>query len=164
MYTCLFLPYLHFDSYKRLLRRRELIIKRLQHGRAHPVPDSVAKADSVELQVIWEFLGHDPPLNCRRTLDQFGYPSLRDTRGRDDDQMLYKLTKERVSPYGEKRDVYMHGESSRAGSDGSSNWHNQAVGRLPDAADEEAEEEVLNGNVLVVDQLWLWVLNNRNKS
>jgi len=47
--------------------------------------------------VIWQFLGHDPPINCRRTLDQFGYPSLLDTRARDDDQMLYKMTKQRFA-------------------------------------------------------------------
>ena len=47
--------------------------------------------------MIWQFLGHDPPINCRRTLDQFGYPSLLDTRARDDDQMLYKMTKQRFA-------------------------------------------------------------------
>jgi hypothetical protein len=82
---CLFLPYLHFDSYKRVIRRRNVILQRLRRGRARPIPEEIAKSDSTELQVIWEFLGHDPPMNCRRTLDQYGYPSLRDTRGRDDD-------------------------------------------------------------------------------
>jgi hypothetical protein len=139
-------------------------LKRLRNGRAHPVPDSVTKSDSLELQVIWEYLGHDPPLNCRRTLDQYGYPSLRDTRSRDDDQMLYKLTKDRMYLPGQQRDLYSQWSSNRTSSDrsGGSSWRAQ----LPrPATDEDAEkppeEKVLNGNVLMVDQLWLWVIDQR---
>src|SRR5271169_1720522 len=87
---CLYLPYLHFDTYKVLVKRRALLKRRIKQGRSRPVPQSVAKLESLEFRVIWQFLGHDPPINCRRTLDQFGYPSLLDTRARDDDQMLYK--------------------------------------------------------------------------
>jgi hypothetical protein len=89
---CLFLPLLHWDTYKVLVKRRALIKRRIKQGRSRPVPQSVAKLQSLELRVIWQFLGHDPPINCRRTLDQFGYPSLLDTRARDDDQMLYKMS------------------------------------------------------------------------
>jgi hypothetical protein len=89
---CLFLPLLHWDTYKALVKRRTLIKRRINQGRSRPVPQSVAKLESLELRVIWQFLGHDPPINCRRTLDQFGYPSLVDTRARDDDQMLYKMS------------------------------------------------------------------------
>ncbi|KAK2616940.1 hypothetical protein QQS21_000029 [Conoideocrella luteorostrata] len=166
MFTCLFLPYLHFDSYKRLIRRRDLIIERLCQGRAHPVPENVAKSDSLELQVIWEYLGHDPPINCRRTLDQYEFPSLRDTRSRDDDQMLYKLTKERTPPPDQKGAfLYKQGSSniaiSESGSSqrssGGSSWRERILGRN---GDDGEEEKVLNGNVLMVDQLWLWVIQS----
>ncbi|PHH60218.1 hypothetical protein CDD82_2330 [Ophiocordyceps australis] len=50
----LFLPYLHFDTYKRLLRRRQVIQRRLSRARARPVPLDVAASESLELQVIWE--------------------------------------------------------------------------------------------------------------
>lgn len=100
----LYLPYLHFDTYKALVKRRTLIKRRIKQGRSRPVPQSVAKLDSLESKVIWQFLGHDPPLNCRRTLDQFGYPSLLDTRARDDDQMLYKMTKRRNDIYPDKEE------------------------------------------------------------
>lgn len=161
MFTCLFLPYLHFDSYKRLIRRRDMIIQRLNHGRARPIPEHVSKSDSLELQVIWEYLGHDPPINCRRTLDQYGYPSLRDTRSRDDDQMLYKLTKERVYFPGQQRDLNTQGSSSRPGSDGGGSWRERVGGQVgSDTEGDELKEDVLNGNVLMVDQLWLWVLNS----
>ena len=164
---CLFLPYLHFDSYKRLIRRRNVILRRLNRGRARPIPEDIAKSDSTELQVIWEFLGHDPPINCRRTLDQYGYPSLRDTRGRDDDQMLYKLTKERIGGYGseEHRGMYAHSTNSRSASYGSgSSWKERMAG-LENMESEEGEDDgILNGNVLMVDQLWLWVIHSREYS
>lgn len=162
---CLFLPYLHFDSYKRLIRRRNLILERLCRGRAQPTPEDIAKSDSMELQVIWEFLGHDPPVNCRRTIDQYGYPSLRDTRGRDDDQMLYKLTKQRESHHGDSsRDMYAHSSTSRAGSYGSGgSWREKmtGLGGIQDDTNIPEEDKVLNGNVLMVDQMWLWVIQPR---
>lgn len=162
---CLFLPYLHFDSYKRLIRRRQLILERLGRGRAQPTPEDIAKVDSIELQVIWEFLGHDPPINCRRTLDQYGYPSLRDTRARDDDQMLYKLTKERDHMHGEgSSNMYAHSSSSRQGSYGSGRSWRERTGGLGNAPEEPSAEidadKVLNGNVLMVDQMWLWVIQS----
>ncbi|KAI9149579.1 Protein SERAC1 [Paramyrothecium foliicola] len=163
MYTCLFLPYLHFDTYKRLVRRRELILERIHQGRSRPIPEHVAKSDSLELQVIWEYLGHDPPLNCRRTIDQYGYPSLRDTRPRDDDQMLYKLTKERVSMPGHRRGLFSDESSGRAASDRTGgSWKDHLIGNIGnDGGDVPEEEKLLDGNVLVVDQLWLWVINSR---
>ncbi|RSM19849.1 hypothetical protein CDV31_001207 [Fusarium ambrosium] len=156
IYTCLFLPYLHFDSYKRLIRRRELILERLSHGRAHPVPESVAKSDSLETQVIWEFLGYDPPLNTRRTLDQYGYPSLRDTRSRDDDQMLYKLTKERTCLPGLGPGLQGQVSDSSAGSGSRKSKASSQDGEN----EEDPEDVILNGNVLMVDQLWLWAIDS----
>ena len=161
IYTCLFLPYLHFDSYKRLLRRRELILERLQHGRVRPIPEFVAKSDSLELQVIWEHLGRDPPINCRRTLDQFGYPSLRDTRSRDDDQMLYKLTKERTCVPNAQVGMYGQGSSTSAGTGGTGSRRSRPESDKSENSDDEEPDEVLNGNVLMVDQLWLWAIDSR---
>ncbi|KJZ73934.1 hypothetical protein HIM_06602 [Hirsutella minnesotensis 3608] len=170
MYTCLFLPYLHFDSYKRLIRRRNLISMRLGYARARPVPETVAKSDLLELQVIWEYLGHDPPINCRRSLDQFAYPSLRDTRSRDDDQMLYKLTKDRgcVDPESEaNRDLRTQGSSAGTSSDKagsassttSKGWRERLMRKTGgNVLDVPEEDLVRNGNVLMIDQLWLWVL------
>ncbi|KAF4120659.1 putative serine esterase (DUF676) [Geosmithia morbida] len=159
---CLFLPYLHFDSYKRLIRRRELIFQRLSSGRAHPVPEDVAKTDSIELQVIWEYLGYDPPVNCRRSLDQFGYPALGDTRGRDDDQMLYKLTKERDCRYGQYHgDVYTYSLNSRVGTNGSHGSWGDELAELERIQEQNdgPRDGVRNGNVLMVDQLWLWAVD-----
>jgi len=45
----MYLPYLHFDSYKAIVRRRTLIKRRIKQGRSRPVPQSVAKLDSLEV-------------------------------------------------------------------------------------------------------------------
>jgi hypothetical protein len=174
----IFLPYLHFDTYRALLRRRALISKRLRQGRARPVPQAVARLESPELQVIWEYLGHDPPVNCRRTLDQYGYPSLHDTRPRDDDQMLYKMTKERiveeedllvVEPSRKKRKQGRAPTAALSGGQSEQDGgHAEVQGNelfTDTGSDEETDDkdlddarEALNGNVLMVDQLWMWAI------
>lgn len=182
---CLYLyfPFLHFDTYSTLIKRRDIIGKRLAQGRSKPVPLAVASNASLEQRVIWEFLGHDPPINCRRTLDQYRYPSLQDTRARDDDQMLYKMTKEKPylghhglpdgqmnanraaePPQGhqengpdEESGDDMEAEDGHGGSEGSSEFG--------ESDDEEIkpEDDILNGNVLMVDQMWLWVIDTCEK-
>jgi hypothetical protein len=129
------------------------------------------------MRLIWEYLGHDPPLNCRRTLDQYGYPSLHDTRARDDDQVLYKMTKEEADSSWNRES-----EPNRWGNEG---WVNtsftvrddvsadgEPAGEYQEDGDSETdedgsrdedklEEDVLNGNVLMVDQLWMWTVDTR---
>ncbi|KAI0201194.1 hypothetical protein F4808DRAFT_425606 [Astrocystis sublimbata] len=164
----LYLPYLHYDTYTNIIRRREVIKRRMKHGRARPVPKDIAELESLEPRVIWEFIGYDRPLNTRRTLDQYGYPALQDTWARDDDQMLYKLTKQRpVNPLKPKKDMYhIIDNLISAGSPAS---------RLVTPADDltdiggknvtertkvDTDNDILNGNVLMVDQLWLWAVDN----
>ncbi|KAI1773011.1 hypothetical protein F4818DRAFT_424610 [Hypoxylon cercidicola] len=165
----LYLPYLHFDTYLNIVRRRNIIKKRMDHGRARPVPKDVAELESLDSRVIWEYIGHDPPLNTRRTLDQYGYPALRDTYSRDDDQMLYKLTKERIAmPFKRKRDMFnaIDGmERSSAFSPSSRLMPPSGAFKSPDVAahrdesDADLESDILDGNVLMVDQMWLWTVD-----
>lgn len=175
---CLYLyfPFLHFDSYKMLVKRRDIIKRRVAQGRSRPVPSEVAKEASLESRVIWEYLGYDPPFNCRRTLDQYRYPSLHDTRARDDDQMLYKMTKERVYLNG-KPAVASLGPVLRGEERTPTNFeHGDAAGFVDEDEDQEhldsdsesnedeldakPEDDVLDGNVLMVDQLWLWAADS----
>ncbi|KAK3956693.1 hypothetical protein QBC32DRAFT_86287 [Pseudoneurospora amorphoporcata] len=169
-----YLPYLHFDTYCNIIRRRKLIEKRLDHGRAKPVPEYVEALDSLELKVIWEYIGFDPPLNCRRTLDQFAYPSLKDTHARDDDQMLYKLTKHDQSAHNDKS----HSSINRFVVDPPSrrsavtsvctakgSEHDASREEYDDTCSEDESEfdfecEVKDGKLLMVDQLWLWAIDN----
>ncbi|RYP49145.1 hypothetical protein DL768_005079 [Monosporascus sp. mg162] len=142
---------------------------RMAHARARPVPRDIAELESLESRMIWEYIGHDPPLNARRTLDQYGYPSLRDTYARDDDQMLYKLTKERVAPPSKnKQDIYDTGtvrEQSTAVSPRSPFPKSAAPSIISEAVsykyenEEDLESDILDGNVLMVDQLWLWAVD-----
>ncbi|KUI71274.1 Protein SERAC1 [Cytospora mali] len=172
----LYLPFLHFDTYRNLIKRREMIRRRLIQGRTRPVPSDLAKETSKELLVIWKYLGHDPPLNCRRTLDQYRYPSLHDTSARDDDQMLYKMTKERakasniehdfVSRPGSRGDsrAYTHTQREEDDddlfSDEIDDLRSEADNDLEDGdADIDPDDGILDGNVLMVDQLWLWVID-----
>jgi hypothetical protein len=171
---CLYLPYLHFDTYKALVKRRALIKRRIKQGRSRPVPQSVAKLESLELKVIWQYLGHDPPVNCRRTLDQFGYPSLLDTRARDDDQMLYKMTKQRcghldpddvlLSRSKEKEKAAYEKEQREENEEDEDNEDDEddedEDGEGSESEPEEDEEDILDGNVLMVDQLWLWIVDS----
>ncbi|KAF3761836.1 hypothetical protein M406DRAFT_265907 [Cryphonectria parasitica EP155] len=165
-YLYVYLPYLHFDTYRHMIKRRRLIEKRLAHGRTRPVPEEIANLDSLELRVIWEFLGHDPPLNGRRTLDQFGYPSLKDTHARDDDQMLYKLTKQekfRPPPPAPLDDAQSIGSLEDRYSIRTKQLHEMIERDKGHAMDSDSDSEALlglrDGNLLMVDQLWLWAID-----
>lgn len=165
-YLYLFLPYLHFDTYKHVIRRRSILNRRMAHGRARPVPEDVAALDSLELRMIWQYIGQDPPMNGRRTLDQFGYPSLKDTTARDDDQMLYKLTKEEKPwspPIFLADDHPMVGSLVKEYSSGTKLLHEMVEKEKAHAAAEESanedEAELRDGNLLMVDQLWLWAID-----
>ncbi|KAI0398943.1 hypothetical protein F4802DRAFT_591488 [Xylaria palmicola] len=164
----LYLPYLHYDTYINIVRRRNIIRRRIKHGRARPVPKDIAELESLESRVIWQFIGYDHPYNARRTLDQYGYPALQDTWARDDDQMLYKLTKQRpVDPLKRKRDMYHTGEDPPSAVSPTSRLASPAdkLIKIDDNADfaeaeAELEDDIINGNVLMVDQLWLWAVDN----
>jgi hypothetical protein len=149
----LYLPYLHWDTYRRMVKRRDIVKDRLIQGRSRPSPESIGTMD-LELIVAWKYLGYDPPFHTRRTLDQFGYPNLTDTRARDDDQMLYKMTKH---PPKEKEEKQSQDEKAKNASG--------------DTAHEKEDDPNLNlkkdfyktlkdGKVLMVDQVWLWIVDN----
>lgn len=82
--------------------------------------------------------------------------------------MLYKLTKERtpaIDPKGfvlSKQGSSNVAASESGGSERSSgsSWRERLLGRDPG----DEEDRVLNGNVLMVDQLWLWVIQSREFS
>lgn len=117
-----------------------MVEDRLRQGRSRPVPTRLAKS-SLEAQLIWQYLGSEPPIHFRRTLDQFGYPNLRSTVARDDDQMLWKRTR-RPARLDEQLKEYLEAASD-------------------DGDGEETSEEFMDGNVLMVDQLWLWIVDER---
>lgn len=142
----IYLPYLHWDSYKHMQERAALIKRRHEETRARPVDTNVANGKSIESKLIWQYLTSNLPLHCRRTLDQFGYPSLRNTAVRDADQVLYKRTRiNKDSPPLLRETAMQHLKHIGRG-----------VGRQ--ASVTGAQEDVI-AKVLMVDQLWLWVLD-----
>lgn len=122
-----------------MIQRRKVVEERLRQGRSRPVPSRIARS-SLEAQLIWQYLGCEPPIHFRRTLDQFGYPNLRSTVARDDDQMLWKRTRKPARLDAQLRD-YLEG------------------------ADDDTEDtqptEFMDGNVLMVDQLWIWIVDEK---
>ncbi|KAG0153396.1 hypothetical protein PDIDSM_5249 [Penicillium digitatum] len=136
----LYAPYLHWDTYRNLIQRRKVVEDRLNQGRSRPVPDRISKA-SLEAQLIWTYLGCEPPLHFRRTLDQYGYPNLRSTIARDDDQILWKRTRRPVR-IDEQLKEYLKSAQD-------------------DPENEDNSGEFMDGNVLMVDQLWLWILDQK---
>lgn len=127
---------LHWDTYWNVIQRRKVVEERLQQGRSRPVPPKVSES-SLEAKLIWRYLGCEPPIHFRRTLDQFGYSNLRSTVARDDDQMLWKRTRKEVNLETEL------GDSAQI----------QDASSLP--------KPFLDGKVLMVDQLWLWIVDQR---
>ncbi|KAJ5876620.1 hypothetical protein N7455_000085 [Penicillium solitum] len=136
----LYAPYIHWDTYRNLILRRKVVEDRLKQGRSRPVPGRISKA-SLEAQLIWTYLGSEPPIHLRRTLDQYGYPNLRSTIARDDDQMLWKRTR-RPARIDEQLKEYLQSAQD-------------------DPENEENVGEFMDGTVLMVDQLWLWILDKK---
>ncbi|EAU30042.1 conserved hypothetical protein [Aspergillus terreus NIH2624] len=132
----IYIPYLHWDTYWNLLQRRKVVEERLRQGRSRPAPDHVAES-TLESKLIWKFLGSEPPIHIRRTLDQYGYPNLRSTVARDDDQMLWKRTKKTINLSDELRNSILDKDPS------------------------ESSNIFIDGKVLMVDQLWLWIVDQK---
>lgn len=112
---------------------------RLNQGRSRPVPYRIDKS-SLEAKLIWQYLGCEPPIHFRRTLDQFGYPNLRSTVARDDDQMLWKRTRKPARIDDQLREYL------------------EATNDDPEGTE---PTEFMDGNVLMVDQLWLWIVDRK---
>lgn len=127
---------LHWDTYRNLIQRRKVVEQRLHQGRTRPVPERISQS-SLEAQLIWKYLGCEPPIHFRRTLDQFGYPNLRSTVARDDDQMLWKRTR-KLARIDDQLRKYLE----------------------PPPGDTD-ESEFMDGKVLMVDQLWLWIVDQK---
>ncbi|KAK3170675.1 hypothetical protein OEA41_002757 [Lepraria neglecta] len=146
-----YLPYLHWDSFGNLQKRADIIERRRKQAYARPVPEDVAKGKSLEHKLVWQYLTLDRPIHCRRTLDQYGYPSLRNTSVRDRDQILYKRT--RVEP---------PQQSSKEPATKSKAPQLKAQPKQPPAGQESlpspsGDDEA--AKVLMVDQLWLWIID-----
>ena len=141
-----YMPYLHWDTFKNMQRQAALIKQRSLQAHAFPVTWEVANSKSMEHKLIWQHLTSDRPVHCRRTLDQYGYPSLRNTSVRDADQVLYKLTKPDENAQSSKGASTREKLSARS-----------SVGRRSGLTGTDEN----TAKVLMVDKLWLWIMDNQ---
>ncbi|KAI9728690.1 MAG: hypothetical protein M1828_002796 [Chrysothrix sp. TS-e1954] len=150
---CVFLPYLHWDSFKLLLIRNDLIRLRATQKQADPVDSWVRHGRSMEQKLIWQYLGDDEnlPMHHRRSLDQFGYPNLRSTQARDLDQVLHK--RRRFAPHAIPSGLVRSVDPKTLPS--SIFFSKQSAQRLQPPYDSKPDGD--GGKVLMVDQLWCWV-------
>jgi len=99
-------------------------------------------------KLLHRYLHHDPPLHPRRTLDQAYYTTLNTTKHRDRDQVVYRGTtakREDYHTYDPDKKVWeKHLEQDLAEGDSceTCRTHIRKVSR-----------------VVMVDQLWMWILN-----
>ena len=141
-----YLPYLHWDTFKNMQRQAAIIKKRSEQAHARPVIPEIASSKSVVHKLIWQHLTSDRPIHCRRTLDQYGYPSLRNTAVRDADQILYKRTKRKPEAESSQKPPVKENLSARS----SARRRHESSGNDDNTA-----------KVLMVDQLWLWIMDNQ---
>lgn len=140
----LYIPYLHWDNFTAMQNRATTIKRRREQKDARPVAADVARGKSLEHKIIWQYLTSDRPVHCRRTLDQYGYPSLRNTIVRDHDQILYKRTKLNADDsLTEAASSRLHGARSSL------------------ARQSKAPSDDGSAKVLMVDQLWLWIVDGQ---
>ena len=142
----LFMPFLHWDTFASLKVRTDVLKKRRDHKSARPVDPKILHGHSLEHKLIWQFLSTtSSSIHCRRTLDQYGYPSLRDIEARDNDQVLYKKTKPtKLST------MPANTNHTRDGPKRSKSRHHRK---------QEKKIQESTPCVLMVDMIWCWVLS-----
>ena len=142
----LYMPYFHWDTYSQLKARSDILRRRREMRNARPVDRKVLNGRSLEHKIIWQFLNlGSSSVHARRTLDQYGYPALRDIEARDNDQVLYKKTRPaKTQPLSTSNPSSMqaHREKRRK-------RHERKQVKTLDSG---------TACVLMVDQLWCWVL------
>ena len=141
-----YLPYLHWDNFGNMQRQAAIIKKRSEQAHARPVIPEIVSSKSMVHKLIWQHLTSDRPVHCRRTLDQYRYPSLRNTAVRDADQILYKCTKRKLEAESSQGPSIKEKVSSRS-----------SAGRI----DGSSGNDDNTAKVLMVDQLWLWIMDNQ---
>ncbi|KAI0427549.1 hypothetical protein F5Y09DRAFT_28291 [Xylaria sp. FL1042] len=96
--------------------------------------------------LIQKYLFADPPLHPRRTLDQGYYTTVQTTRSKDRNQVVYRAT----TP---ANTSYHHYDCSR------NRWECSGDDLSPEGCDKCRANIRKVSSVVMVDQLWMWVLD-----
>ncbi|KAK3381256.1 hypothetical protein B0H63DRAFT_475184 [Podospora didyma] len=179
----LFMPVLAFENHrgrKVMSRAINRILKPQNTPDVPPLgsPDSATAPDAagskksaknmnIDTSLIEAYLQSEKPLHCRRTLDQYSYYMLESTESRDMDQVVYKWARN-------QQDKQKQASIKSAGADlflneyGGSEEGSRGIPGVLEAnievvgADKDRSHKVLrrpkHRPIIMVDQLWLWVL------
>ncbi|KAK1759132.1 hypothetical protein QBC47DRAFT_397946 [Echria macrotheca] len=130
----LFMPILSYEKH----RERKVMWRAIR--RASKAPDTRQSAQweakthnaEVDTSLIEAYLNSKKPLHCRRTLDQYSYYMLETTESRDLDQVVYK--------WAQAENIF------------------KAVVSDLTKDDNSQKDEARHRPIIMVDQLWLWIL------
>ena len=129
-------------------------------------------------RIVEKYLHRNPPLHPRRTLDQFRHPTLKSTEVRDRDQVVYRGTSDRSdlrhhtgvpAPLLRKRgkirvilDLMLESIAQRIRRRGADEsyweWDRLWAGH-PQNYEHCTAEIKKTSKLIMVDQLWMWVLD-----
>jgi hypothetical protein len=132
--------------------RSKLVNKRYANGLDYAKGPDVFDGDSLEHKLIWQYLfdASDLPLHIRRTLDQYGYPSLDDTSRRDKDQVMHRAMRLQVRSLKKKKKKASGGQLNLPLSNILQTRPQVGVNLTP------KRDKI---KVLMVDQFWCWVVD-----
>lgn len=113
--------------------------------------------------LIRKYLYHDPPLHPRRTLDQAYYRTLKTTKARDRDQVVYRGT--RPDP---PHSIDMKTREWTCFDDVTDS-RDQRVEKIQEQNSERKDQFCVHcanhvrkvSRILMVDQLWMWILDDK---
>ncbi|KAK3082341.1 hypothetical protein LTS18_004253 [Coniosporium uncinatum] len=90
-----YMPYLHWDYYKSMLSRTRLIKDKIARVGKKSNAENAFTSPGMEQKVLHQYVkcGNDWSIHPRRSLDQYGYPTLANTNVRNADQVMYKAPK-----------------------------------------------------------------------
>ena len=148
----LFFPYLHWDTLGDLKSRNALSRRRKAQNKAYPMETDVLSS-CLEHRLLWFYLNNasDLPLHLRRSLDQYGYPNLSNTSARDLDQVLSKRTR------------LLHKQSRSLHTRLAQLWDKERdkAGKMKFWESNPREQEDIQdrSRVLMVDTMWLWIVD-----
>jgi len=155
-----YMPYLHWDYYKSMLSRTRLIKDKIARVGKKSNAENAFTSPGMEQKVLHQYVkcGNDWSIHPRRSLDQYGYPTLANTNVRNADQVMYKAPKVK-GIQGIEDDLRPPARMRLRDA------RNKPPKRRKDSKRDrsenvEAADYDEKAKVLMVDQCWLWVLDH----
>lgn len=135
-----------------------------------PTKGTNEKVQDDDDELLRKYLFKRWPIHLRRTLDQYYYSYLADTRARDCDQVVMRVRNEDVHHSGlaiarEQSDIKAERGRKKDQRD-DTHAYPDVMGRLRSLPPKNSATKTAprddNSPIVMVDQLWLWVLDTGN--